>query len=114
METSYKTFSEEQTAVRVYVNKNPYPSKEAIEKVLLENNRYYEYSEHTYPVCKIIYENITDDKVVLEGLKYIYKRGGSRAVMGNYSILCNWSPLNVNLITKSYAVCIKHQFQDNW
>ena len=76
-----------------FVQQNPYPEYD----IMLENisNIAYlwsEYGEHNHVWCKAIYENPTNEEIIVKMGKLIYKRGGIKSLSANYYTLLHFSP----------------------
>jgi Tol biopolymer transport system component len=107
-----KEISEE--IVNEYVLNNKYPSYDEITKLLLENKRldlFSEYGEYNHELCKEIYENINDEKIVVKNGKLIYKRGGFTALQANFYIISSIFLKSDNIIINSQPRCLEYTFQ---
>ena len=105
MRKYYDSLDDEIEAMQLFVSKNPYPSLEKIRKILPKDQQ-MEYGNDNHVLCKLIYENITDDTLIAKYMKMIKQRGGTQATYANYYTLCSYSPLRANVITKSFAIAI--------
>tara|TARA_B110000914_G_C15499600_1_gene465092 strand:- start:1313 stop:1717 length:405 start_codon:yes stop_codon:yes gene_type:complete len=111
LEDYYADLDEEIDAIKEFVKQNPYPSFEKISEIL-PLREYAEYGNINHLLCKKIYENIFDNKVITRSLHDIYNRGGCQAVLENYYTICNHSPLRWSQLTKSYASNIQYCMEE--
>ncbi len=78
--------------IKRFVKENPYPDYDWWEKFLesqmpMTFNIIAEYGEYNHTLCKIMYDNITDEKIVKNCAKKIVARGGLQALS------MNWYPI---------------------
>tara|TARA_B100001094_G_C18127971_1_gene770559 strand:- start:551 stop:922 length:372 start_codon:yes stop_codon:yes gene_type:complete len=76
----------EQEQLMTFVKKHPYPSFEDVCGEL-DYQSFAEYGTVNHELCKRIYENSTNDKIILEAGKQIYARGGITALRENHYVL---------------------------
>jgi hypothetical protein len=106
--------------VSQYIKNNPYPSYEEWEQRL--NNKKYlpllaEYGMLNHEMCKKMYENPFDEKIIIECGKRIYNSGGIQALQLNHYILCHAFNNPGDIIVGSAAHAITHNFNmvtDEW
>tara|TARA_B110000438_G_scaffold114120_1_gene111864 strand:+ start:531 stop:1148 length:618 start_codon:yes stop_codon:yes gene_type:complete len=102
VDSYYKTFEDEKIAVLNFVKNNPYPSYAKLSK-LLPTKELSEYGEKQHSICKVIYENITTKSDTIKYFGILEKLYGVNTCQKCFYVLCNWSPLRANGITKSFA-----------
>jgi hypothetical protein len=76
----------EQEKIREFVNKHPYPSYEDVANKL-DVQLWAEYGKVNHNLCKSIYDNSTNDAIILKAGKRIYRRGGTTALRANLYVL---------------------------
>ena len=80
-------------AIKKFVLTNPYPSyEEMMERIDSRVDLFAEYGPKNHEWCKTIYENPTNQKLIVEMGKAIYKRGGMHALCKNHEIIKYFSP----------------------
>jgi hypothetical protein len=110
LETSYK---QEDKILTEFVNKMPYPEYKKLLDTLNHNvilSCPYSYDFHTW--CQTIYENPTDEKLIVEMGKKIYKKGGLQALKQSHSILSYFSPYmaSTDTVIRSQSIMIGKYF----
>jgi len=104
----------ENDIIKSFVTSTPYPSYQEMMDYLKNNIELEcEYGEINHNLCKTIYENPTNEELIIEVGKKIYKRGGIQALYANYTILKYFSPYwrSTNIVIKSQGSMIGHFFQ---
>jgi len=70
------------------ISLRPYPSYESwIKRLESRLDLYAEYGKANHVLCKIIYDNCTDEERVVDAGKRIYRRGGFQALQCNYYVI---------------------------
>ena len=78
----------EQKKVMDAVSSRTYPSYESwIERLKSQHDLYAEYGKANHVLCKIIYDNCTDEERVVDAGKRIHQRGGFQALQCNYYVI---------------------------
>jgi len=98
-----------------FVKVTPYPNyEEMLEKLNIYIDLWAEYGEQHHICCKIIYENPTNKKLIVEMGKKIYEMGGLQALSANHSIIKYFSPYwnSTNIIIKMQGRIIEEYFQE--
>jgi len=98
-----------------FVKVTPYPNyEEMLEKLNIYIDLWAEYGEQHHICCKIIYENPTNKKLIVEMGKKIYEMGGMQALSANHSIIKYFSPYwnSTNIIIKMQGRIIEEYFQE--
>lgn len=105
-----------------FISENKYPSrKEIIKTIEKDAKRVYQflqdglylildYDEEIHLICKKIYENLNDKKIINECGKIIYDRIGFYGMQSCYYILKLYSPLakSNNMVIRSSAIVIEY------
>lgn len=116
MDNNIKDFIQvEDEMIIEFVKATPYPNYEdMLEKLDKHIDLWSEYGKQNHICCKIIYENPTNKKLVVEMGKKIYEIGGMQALSANHAIIKYFSPYwnSTNIIIKSQGLIIQEYFQD--
>lgn len=102
-----------------FVKAHPYPSYEEMVNIIGKDDRTYaEYGEKNHELCKKIYENITDSKIVADCGLAINEMGGFQAMSANYKVLLMYSPFreatNPNVRSAPKQVCSHWDLVGSW
>lgn len=98
-----------------FVKVMPYPNyEEMLEKLDDHIDLWSEYGNHHHICCKIIYENPTNKKLIVEMGKKIYEMGGLQALSANHTIIKYFSPYwnSTNITIKMQGKIIEEYFQE--
>ena len=104
------TLEKELNAMKEFVSKNPYPRRNKILRLLIDAKLPEDFKQHenytleAHSLCKKIYENITDSKLIYNLMTELFFIGGPSHALANYYTLCNYTPLRYSVTTKSYAI----------
>lgn len=83
----------DEEAIKRFVQTNPYPSyEEMMERIDCRIDLFAEYGPKNHDWCKTIYENPTNQKLIVEMGKAIYMMGGLQALSKNHEVIKYYSP----------------------
>jgi len=79
---------QEEEDTRRAVAGHPYPAFKTMQERLKPHLELWaEYGEANHVLCKIIYDNCTDEDRVVDSGKRIFHRGGFKALQANYYVI---------------------------
>ena len=84
-------------SIELYIKKYPYPTFENM-RLFIERSRFRnklkgEYTQMSHLCCKIIYENPSNQELIIKMGKKIYAEGGMNLLWTHHVILMAFSPL---------------------
>ena len=97
-----------------FVLENPYPSYDEIIGKLGDHIEIEcEYGKMNHVCCKIIYDNPTNEELIIEMGKRIYNHGGMQALQANHVLLKYFSPYwqSTDMAVKCHGRYIELLFQ---
>lgn len=102
-------------AIKQFVILNPYPSFDEMSKNIerrIDLEAEYGVSNHAW--CKTIYDNPTNENLIVETGKAIYRMGGMQALSKNLEVIQCYSPYWNSSFTSQGSVIGKYFENANW